>query len=227
MKFAEMLTAQASPKPVQPATSPAGEYRGFASWMNSMYGSGHSVKSAPSKSSGTSSYEGYVNKLLSKEGGGRYDLFAGERTPSHQLDKMTFGQLKALQAKRRASAAGAFQFTRDTVIEMQKRLGISDNEIFSKENQHRMAIEFTKVNEGVAKKAAGITTANDAQRYSMHFLGIGAGPKFLNALRMTPRAKFADLFPKEYASNRSMFKKRGGANATLQDVYEELRVRME
>jgi hypothetical protein len=174
----------------------------------------------------TSSYEDYGKKLFAKEGGMRYDLFTGETTPSQPLDRLTIGQLKELQKKRKNSAAGAYQFTLSTVEELQKEMGLKDSDMFSAANQYRMFETFTKGNEAKAIRELGLNRVNDAERYSMHFLGRSGGVSFLRKLRETPNATFAKEFPSAYARNKAMFSKVGGANATIADAFSELRKRM-
>jgi hypothetical protein len=174
----------------------------------------------------SSSYDAYGKKLFAKEGGLRYDLFTGETKPSKPLDRMTIGEVKNLQRGRRDSAAGAYQFTLATLEDVQKEAGLSDDDVFSPSNQYRLFETFTKGNESHAKNTLGVSRLNDAQRYSMHFLGRSGGAEFLKKLQENPSMTFAKAFPKAYSRNKALFSKIGGANATIADAYDELSRRM-
>jgi hypothetical protein len=174
----------------------------------------------------SSSYEEYGKKLFAKEGGMRYDLFTGEKTPSQPLDRLTIGQLKNLQRKRGNTAAGAYQFTLATVEDLQKEMGLKDSDMFSPATQNRMFETFTRGNETKARQALGLTRVSDAERYSMHFLGRSGGVSFLKKLRENPNAAFAKEFPSAYEKNRALFSKTGGANTTLAGAFDELSRRM-
>ena len=174
----------------------------------------------------SSSYDAYGKKLFAKEGGLRYDLFTGETKPSKPLDRMTIGEVKNLQRGRRDSAAGAYQFTLATLEDVQKEAGLSDDDVFSPSNQYRLFETFTKGNESHAKNTLGVSRLNDAQRYSMHFLGRSGGVEFLKKLQENPSMTFAKAFPKAYSRNKALFSKIGGANATIADAYDELSRRM-
>ncbi len=174
----------------------------------------------------SSPYDVYGKKLFAKEGGLRYDLFTGESKPSQPLDKLTIGQVKALQKKRVDTAAGAYQFTLSTLEDTQKEAGLSDNDLFDAKNQYRLFEAFTRGNEGYARSKLGLNVLNDAQRYSLHFLGRYGGVDFLRKLKDNPNTNFATAFPKAYARNKALLKNIGGANATLSDVFGELAKRM-
>jgi hypothetical protein len=174
----------------------------------------------------SSPYDVYGKKLFAKEGGLRYDLFTGETKPSQPLDKLTIGQVKALQRKRQDTAAGAYQFTLATLEDTQKEAGLTDNDLFDAKNQYRLFETFTRSNERHARSKLGYDRLSDAQRYSLHFLGRYGGVEFLQKLSDNPNANFASLFPKAYARNKALLKNIGGANATLADVFGELSNRM-
>ena len=174
----------------------------------------------------SSPYDVYGKKLFAKEGGLRYDLFTGESKPSQPLDKLTIGQVKALQRKRKDTAAGAYQFTLATLEDTQKEAGLSDNDLFDAKNQYRLFETFTRSNERHARSKLGYDRISDAQRYSLHFIGRYGGVDFLQKLRDNPTANFASLFPKAYARNKALFKNIGGEKATLADVFGELSNRM-
>lgn len=174
----------------------------------------------------SSSYDVYGKKLFAKEGGLRYDLFTGETTPSQPLDRLTIGQVKELQRKRKNTAAGAYQFTLSTLEDVQKEAGLSDDDLFDAKNQYRLFETFTRGNERHARERLGLGTLSDAQRYSLHFMGRYGGVDFLRKLQENPSAKFATLFPKAYAKNKALFSGIGGANATLADAFRELSNRM-
>jgi len=175
----------------------------------------------------SSTYEGYSKKLFAKEGGLRYDLFTGQRKPSHPLDKLTIGQVKALQRQRKDTAAGAYQFTKAAIETLQKATGLSDNDLFDAKNQYRMFEELTRGNEKLARDKLGLSSLSDAQRYAMHFLGPSGGIRFLRKLRENPNMTFAEAFPSAYERNKALFSKIGGARATLASTFGELARRME
>ena len=174
----------------------------------------------------TSDYDTYSKKLFAKEGGMRYDLFTGEKTPSKPLDRLTIGEVKALQKGRKDTAAGAYQFTLATIEDLQKETGLKDTDVFSPANQYRMFETFTRGNESYARERLGISKLSDAQRYSMHFLGRFGGADFLKKLGENPDASFASLFPKAYSRNKALFSNIGGQRATLRDTFYELSKRM-
>lgn len=201
---------------------------GFVQWFNNQ-----TAPRSPSTRGGqrnesmvSSPYDVYGKKLFAKEGGLRYDLFTGETKPSQPLDKLTIGQVKALQRKRKDTAAGAYQFTLATLEDTQKEAGLTDNDLFDARNQYRLFETFTRSNERHARSKLGYDRLSDAQRYSLHFLGRYGGVEFLQKLNANPNANFASLFPKAYARNKALLKNIGGANATLADVFGELSKRM-
>ena len=173
-----------------------------------------------------SSYDVYGNKLFAKEGGLRYDLFTGEKTPSHPLDRLTIGQVMSLQKQRKDTAAGAYQFTLDTLKDTMKAAGLKETDMFDARNQYRLFETFTRENEKHAERKLGMSRLNDAERYSMHFLGRFGGEDFLRKLKESPNTNFAKAFPQAYARNIDLFKKIGGSNATIRDVFGELANRM-
>lgn len=234
--FAQAGMANSESKKVQAQSSNSnGSPKGiFSDMFNSVFGkkepptATHPRQRAGDRNQSmvSSPYGEYGKKLFAKEGGMRYDLFTGEKAPSQPLDRLTIGQLKDLQRKRKNSAAGAYQFTLATVEDLQKEMGLKDSDTFSAATQNRMFETFTRGNEGHARKRLGKTRLSDAERYSMHFLGRYGGVDFLGKLRDNPNALFAKEFPKAYANNKALFAKVGGANATLADAFYELSNRM-
>jgi hypothetical protein len=214
----------------------AGVVDGFLNTIQKFMGASEqkpAMPPTPSSRGGTRStwmqsspYDVYGKKLFAKEGGLRYDLFTGERNPSQPLDKLTIGQVMALQKSRKDSAAGAYQFTLATLKDTTKASGLKETDMFDAKNQYRLFETFTRENEKHASAKLGVSRLNDAERYSMHFIGRYGGVAFLKTLRENPNANFAKAFPQAYARNIGLFKKIGGANATVRDVFGELAERM-
>lgn len=174
----------------------------------------------------SSSYDVYGKKLFAKEGGLRYDLFTGEKKPSQPLNRMTIGQVIELQKNRTNTAAGAYQFTLDTLQDTMKDAGLKESDMFDERTQYKLFETFTRKNEEFAKQSLGKGSLNDAERYSMHFLGRSGGAKFLKLLQENPSANFASEFGKAFRSNRALVDRVGGRNASVSDVFRELAVRM-
>ena len=203
-------------------------------WGDRLYGSRNMNKQATPTSRGgaretwrqSSSYDVYGKKLFAKEGGLRYDLFTGERNPSQPLNKLTIGQVMTLQKQRTNTAAGAYQFTLYTLQDTMKDAGLKESDMFDERTQYKLFETFTRKNEEHARQAVGKDTLNDAERYSLHFLGRSGGTKFLKLLQDNPSANFAAEFGKAFRSNRALVDKVGGRNASVSDVFKELAVRM-
>jgi hypothetical protein len=206
-------------------------------WKSKLFGS--PAASPPTRTSGpsgrggfretwrqSSSYDVYGKKLFAKEGGLRYDLFTGEKRPSQPLNKLTIGQVMALQKQRTNTAAGAYQFTLDTLQDTMKDAGLKESDMFDERTQYKLFETFTRKNEEHARKAVGKSSLNDAERYSMHFLGRSGGARFLKLLQENPSANFASEFGREFRSNRALVDKVGGRKASVSDVFRELAVRM-
>ena len=77
--------------------------------------------------------------------GGNYNILVGGETKS-DLSKMTFGEVKQYQQEHMgqkhglaSDAVGAYQFIGSTLAETQKAAGLSDTDVFSPENQDKLA----------------------------------------------------------------------------------------
>ena len=184
------------------------------------------VKKDPPKSSDLAKYQ---EKLGFAEASGDWNIFTGEKKGSHNLVGMTIGQVKKLQSDRlkrnKGSAAGLFQFTRDTLIDTAKEAGLKDTDLFDSKNQTKLFHTFTTTNDAKASEILG-RAPSDGERYVLHFLGRGGGSKMLRVLKENPRASFATTFPSAFKANRQLVDKVGGSRATVGDVYRELAKRM-
>ena len=175
----------------------------------------------------TSTYDAYGKKLFAKEGMMRYDLFTGENTPSQPLDKLTFGQVIALQKKRKINtAAGAYQFTLGTLQDTMRDAGFKETDIFDSRNQYKLFETFTRKNEEHAMKVLGKSRLSDAERYSLHFLGRYGGTKFLKMMKENPSANFSREFNAAFSNNRALVDRVGGPRASVSDVFKEFSQRM-
>ncbi len=81
-----------------------------------------------------------------------------------------------------------------------------------------MAASYASDNaQSLGTKIGRDATATDL--YMCHFLGLGGATKFLQACNAAPNASAAAYFPREAASNRSIFYDRGGGARSLSEVY--------
>jgi hypothetical protein len=152
------------------------------------------------------------------------------------------------QAKARtSSAAGLFQFTRGTWLEVVKahgadhgagwaagaishgRSGLSVdapemrtaiyNLRYDPEFASAMAAEFAADNRGRLEAGLG-RPAEPVDLYLAHFLGSAGAQDFLSAHTADPQAAAAALFPAAAAANRTIFYTANGAPRSLDDIRE-------
>ena len=139
-----------------------------------------------------------------------------------------------------STAAGLYQFTSSTWLEMVKRHGdqvglsvqaqslrlntassVDRAQILDLRHQPQtataMAAYFAADN-AQALSAAGHTSIGPTELYLAHFLGSGGANTFLNGLRDTPSAPAAKALPIAAAANTSIFYS-GGAPRSYQDIY--------
>jgi Transglycosylase SLT domain len=150
------------------------------------------------------------------------------------------------QAKARtSSAAGLFQFTRGTWLEVVKAhgsahgagwatsaiakgrsgLSVADPQLRTAIDQLRynpefasaMAAEFAADNRGKLEAGLG-RTVEPVDLYLAHFLGSGGAMDFLTAHDADPDAAAASLFPAAAAANRTIFYTSDGALRSLDDI---------
>jgi hypothetical protein len=86
----------------------------------------------------------------------------------------------------------------------------------------RMAAEFANDNADYLRARTG-QEPQPGDLYAAHFLGAGGAAELLNAVRDTPWASAASLFPSAAAANRSIFYREGGGARTVSEVLENLR----
>lgn len=154
--------------------------------------------------------------------------------------------LKSDAKSKSSSASGLFQFIESTWLGMIKSageaLGIGDladkieqrpdgryevadpaakREILALRNDPETAAVvagvYTRDAERALEGQLGRSPSN-GELYLAHFLGQGGAHRMIEAVRATPDAKAADLFPQAAAANRSLFY-RGGQPMTVQAVY--------
>jgi Transglycosylase SLT domain len=152
---------------------------------------------------------------------------------------------------RTSSAAGLFQFLDATWLTTMKRHGakhglngeaalidigsdgkpsVSDPNMrrvildmrYDPEVSARMAAEFANDNADYLRGRTG-SEPQPGDLYAAHFLGAGGAAELINAVRDTPWASAASLFPSAAAANRPIFYKEGGATRTVSEVLENLR----
>ena len=152
---------------------------------------------------------------------------------------------------RTSSATGLFQFLDATWLTTMKRHGakhglageagmieigadgkpnVSDPNMrriildmrFDPEVSARMAAEFANDNADYLRGRTG-QEPQPGDLYAAHFLGAGGAAELLNAVRDTPWASAASVFPSAAAANRPIFYKDGGASRTVSEVLENLR----
>ena len=144
-----------------------------------------------------------------------------------------------------SSAAGLFQFTKQTWLQILKthgadhgaswatnvierdgsRLKVSnptqqaaiDNLRLDPEFSSMMAAEFAQDNKGRLEDGLG-RAVDPTELYLAHFLGSAGAVKFLTAYDANRDAAAAPLFPAAAAANRSVFYGPDGAPRSLQDI---------
>jgi len=121
-----------------------------------------------------------------------------------------------------STAYGKFQFTKGTWADMVQKhpelnLTEADWRDPNPEKQLKMVKAFDKDNREALEKAGVEPTQGN--RYMMHFMGEGGGPKFLKAMQKDPTQNAAEMFPEQAAANRSVFYDKQGNPRTLAQVY--------
>lgn len=90
-----------------------------------------------------------------------------------------------------------------------------------------MAAEFTRGNKEYLETNVG-GKAGSTELYMAHFLGANGAAKFLNAMKVSPDRKAAELFPEAAASNRNVFYDRGTGEAkSLADIYNRFNTKFQ
>jgi hypothetical protein len=148
-----------------------------------------------------------------------------------------------------SSAGGLFQFLDQTWMSTLKKHGAkygyaryaeliqqgSDGRFYVNGAEARQAVMNLKLDPHAASLMAGELTSEHAsylrgrvgrdptagELYAAHFLGPQGSAKLIEAVRSTPRADAADLFPDAAAANRGIFY-RGGKPASVMEVYSNL-----
>jgi hypothetical protein len=82
-----------------------------------------------------------------------------------------------------------------------------------------MAASYASDNKAGLEGALG-RTANGADLYMAHFLGLAGATKFLGAMQSDPGASGAAMFPQAAAANRSIFYDASGNARSLGDIYQ-------
>ena len=148
-----------------------------------------------------------------------------------------------------SSAAGLFQFVDQTWMSTLKKHGAkygyaryaemiqqgSDGRFYVNGPEARQAVMNLRLDPHAASLMAGELTTEHAsylrgrvgrdptagELYAAHFLGPQGSAKLIEAVRSSPRADAADLFPDAAAANRGIFY-RGGRPASVLEVYANL-----
>ena len=121
-----------------------------------------------------------------------------------------------------SSAAGLYQFTDATwrgVMARHPELGLTTNGRYDQAQEDKAIRAFTQDNAKILDQHdIGVNPGN---LYIMHFMGEGAGPKFLRAAQETPSAPAAPMFPREAAANPTIFYEHGDPSRprSLSQVY--------
>lgn len=148
-----------------------------------------------------------------------------------------------------SSAAGLFQFVDQTWMSTLKKHGAKygyaryaeliqqgpDGRFHVEGAEARQAVMNLRLDPHAASLMAGELTSEHAsylrgrvgrdptsgELYAAHFLGPQGSAKLIEAVRSSPRADAADLFPDAAAANRGIFY-RGGRPASVLEVYANL-----
>lgn len=148
-----------------------------------------------------------------------------------------------------SSAAGLYQFTRQTWLETLDRHGaahgldwagaaISEGRVsdpalrtrllalrFDPDLSARMAAELAEDNRAALRASLG-REPDHAELYLAHFLGAGGAGRFLAALAIDPGQSAATLLPDAAAANRAVFFEPSGPARSLGQVMDVVRARM-
>ncbi|MCX7863951.1 MAG: lytic transglycosylase domain-containing protein [Novosphingobium sp.] len=151
---------------------------------------------------------------------------------------------------RTSSAAGLYQFTRDTwlrtldrhaarhglewVGEAIEKGRVNDEGLrarllalrYDAEASALMAAELARDNSLALSEVLG-RQPDAAELYLGHFLGADGASRFLRALAVTPEESAAALLPKAAAANRAIFYAENGVPRSLAGVMEVIRARMQ
>lgn len=148
-----------------------------------------------------------------------------------------------------SSAAGLFQFVEQTWLSTLKKHGAKygyaryadliqqspDGRYFVQGADARKAVMDLRLDPHAASLMAGELASDHAsylrgrvgrdptagELYAAHFLGPQGSARLIEALRATPQASAAGLFPEAAAANRNIFYP-GGRTATVAEVYANL-----
>lgn len=153
-----------------------------------------------------------------------------------------------------SSAAGLFQFTRQSWLEIVNAHGADhgagwaaaaisrgSNGLTVADPQMRQAVENLRFDPEFASAMAGELAADNRDRiegafgrsaepvdlYLAHFLGSAGAVNFLTALEANPDAPAAPLFPAAAAANRSVFYDPAGSPRSLSDIRASFAARLE
>lgn len=150
---------------------------------------------------------------------------------------------------RTSSAAGLYQFTRDTWLQTLDRHGaahglgwagdaieggrVTDPAMraqvlalrYDADAAALMAAELARDNGAQLGEALG-REPDAAELYLGHFLGVGGANRFLSALAVSPGDSAAALLPRAAAANRAIFYADSGAPRSLAGVMDVVRARM-
>ncbi len=122
-----------------------------------------------------------------------------------------------------SSASGLFQFVRKTWAGMVSKYGrkydIGMGDIMNPRANAIMGALLLKQNQDYLARHG--VAPNAGNTYLAHFMGAAGAVAFIRAMQQNPNADAAKAFPKQAASNPSIFR-RNGQDATLAQVYAQM-----
>lgn len=181
-------------------------------------------------------------------------ITAAGRTTSSSLDYLVHvaileSRLRTYAQAPTSSAAGLFQFTRQTWLALMKHHGADHDlgyyaDAIKTGDGHRfaadpklaaaifglrqdptvaavMAAELAKENADIMSQALD-RTPSDGELYAAHFLGAQDAVKLIRAGTTTPSLSSALLFPEAAKSNPWIFRASGGQDRSVSDLYDLL-----
>lgn len=181
-------------------------------------------------------------------------ITAAGRTTSSSLDYLVHvaileSRLRTYAQAPTSSAAGLFQFTRQTWLALLKRHGADhdlgyyadaiktgDGHVFTVDPKLAdtifglrqdptvaavMAAELAKENADIMSQALD-REASDGELYAAHFLGAQDAVKLIRAVAATPSLSSSRLFPQAAKSNPWIFRSANGEDRSVSDLYDLL-----
>lgn len=120
-----------------------------------------------------------------------------------------------------SSAAGLYQFTKNTWKGLTKQLGLDYtlDDRFDPIKSRQVVEEFTKKNKNYLMKKLG-REPNEAELYLAHFQGMGGANRLLTSLSNNPNAKVDSVVGQNaIQANKNVFLNKDGSQKQIKDVY--------